>query len=314
MADMKPKIAVLMGGRSLEREVSIRSGRRVLDALNDKGYPTVSVDAGENLVSDLRREKPDVVYIALHGKHGEDGSVQELLEMLNIPYTGSGVLSSIIGIDKVLTKEICRIEEIQTPRFFSLSESVFKDLGASAALPAAVERLGLPMVVKPAAQGSAFGIKFVYQKEELSSALLGALSFDDKALLEEHIVGTELAVSIIGNDEPEVLPIVEIIPKKDWFDFEARYTMGLSDYHVPARLSEEDTERVKDESLRLYRTLGCRGLARVDIILRDHVPYVLEVNTSPGMTETSLTPMAAEAGGLSFPDFCERVVQLALEG
>lgn len=312
MSSTKLKVAVLMGGLSLEREVSLRSGRRVADALGDLGHEVIEVDADQQLVTRLREISPDVVFIALHGKYGEDGSVQELLSMLGIPYTGSAALASIIGIDKVLAKEIFRKHGIPTPDFCALSAVAFKDMGASAALPAAVERLGLPLVVKPAAQGSAFGIKFVSKTEDLAAALLGALSYDDKVLLEEYIEGTELAVSIIGDEDPEVLPIVEVIPHTDWFDFEARYTMGLSDYFVPARIDEATASRVREVALTLYRELGCRGVARVDIILKEGTPYVLEVNTSPGMTETSLTPMAAEAAGISLSQLVGRLIDLAL--
>ena len=218
----KLKVAVLMGGLSLEREVSLRSGRRVVDALKDRGHEVIEVDADDSLVPRLIESSPDAVFVALHGKYGEDGSVQELLEMLDIPYTGPGAHASIVGIDKVLTKEILSREGIPTPKYYALSAGAFKDMGAAKALPAAVDELGLPLVVKPAAQGSAFGIKFVDKIEELAPSLLGALSYDDKVLLEEHIDGTELAVSIIGNEDPQVLPIVEIIPHTDWFDFEAR--------------------------------------------------------------------------------------------
>lgn len=311
---MREKIAVLMGGRSLEREVSLKSGHRVSEALKEMGYPIVQLDVDENLVDNLKQEKPDLVYIALHGKYGEDGTVQELLEILDLPYTGTGVYSSIVGFDKVLSKEIFKLEDISTPPYCALSAGIFKEMGASSALADVVEKIGLPVVVKPAEQGSALGIKFAKTTEKLPHALIGALSYGEKVLLEKYIKGTEVAVSIIGRDEPEVLPAVEIRPKKEFFDFEAMYTMGMTEYFVPARLPDEISKKVNEIALKVFHVLRCRDLARVDMIVgEDNVPYVLELNTSPGMTETSLLPMAALAAGIEFPALVERIIRLALE-
>ncbi|MDI6690022.1 MAG: D-alanine--D-alanine ligase [Actinomycetota bacterium] len=311
---MREKIAVLMGGRSLEREVSLKSGRRVSDALKEKGYKVIQLDINENLVNNLLREHVELVYIALHGKYGEDGTVQELLEILGVPYTGPGVYSSIVGFDKVLSKEIFQIEGIPTPKFYALSSGSFKEMGASGVLGEVIKKIGLPIVVKPACQGSALGIKFVKTPEELPSALIGALSYDDKVLLEEYIKGKEVAVSIVGNTNPKPLPVVEIVPKKEFFDFESMYTMGMTDYFVPARISKELTEKVQNTAVKVHRILRCRDVSRVDMIIgEDDVPYVLELNTSPGMTETSLLPMAAKAAGMEFPDLVDKLVRLALE-
>ncbi|MEW6189218.1 MAG: D-alanine--D-alanine ligase [Actinomycetota bacterium] len=311
---VKEKIAVLMGGRSLEREVSLKSGRRVSDALKEKGYKVIQLDIDENLVDNLLREDVDLVYIALHGKYGEDGTVQELLEILGVPYTGPGVYSSIVGFDKVLSKEIFQIEGIPTPKFYALSSGSFKEMGASGVLGEVIKKIGLPIVVKPACQGSALGIKFAKTPEELPSALIGALSYDDKVLLEEYIRGKEVAVSIIGNTDPQPLPVVEIVPQKEFFDFESMYTMGMTDYYVPARISKELTEKVQNTAVKVHRILRCRDVSRVDMIIgEDEVPYVLELNTSPGMTETSLLPMAAKAAGMEFPDLVDKLVRLALE-
>lgn len=310
--DKKLKIAVLMGGRSLEREVSLKSGKRVSGALKQGGYKVVEVDAGEHLVSELKSIKPDVAYIALHGKYGEDGSVQELLDMLKIPYTGPGVLSNIIGFDKVLSKHYLQKADIPTPRFHALSEGAFKDMGAASALPEAVKELGLPLVVKPSAQGSALGVKIVGLESDLASALLGALSYGDKVLLEEYISGTEIAVSVIGNKKKKVLPIVEVIPHKNWFDFESRYTLGMSNYFVPARIDKKLENRIEKMAVQIYELFECKGVSRIDIIIRDNIPYVLEINTSPGMTETSLLPMSSEAAGISFEDLVQKLVNLAL--
>jgi D-alanine-D-alanine ligase len=310
--DKKLKIAVLMGGRSLEREVSLKSGRRVSGALKQAGHNVIEVDAGEHLVADLKNIKPAVAYIALHGKYGEDGSVQELLDMLKIPYTGPGVLSNIIGFDKVLAKHYLQRENIPTPRFHALSEGAFKDMGASGALPEAVKELGLPLVVKPSAQGSALGVKVVEQESELAHALLGALSYGDKVLLEEYISGTEIAVSVIGNHKKQVLPIVEVIPHKNWFDFESRYTLGMSNYFVPARIDKKLENKIKKMAIQIYELFECKGVSRIDIIIKDDIPYVLELNTSPGMTETSLLPMSAEAAGIDFETLIQKLIDLAL--
>ncbi|MDO8886856.1 D-alanine--D-alanine ligase [Candidatus Oleimmundimicrobium sp.] len=312
---MKEKIAILMGGRSLEREVSLKSGHRVSKALREKGYPIVQLDINENLVNNLKEEKPDAVYIALHGKYGEDGTVQELLEIMNLPYTGPGVYASSIGFDKALSKEIFQLADIPTAPFFALSSGAFKEMGASGVLGKVIKKLGLPLIVKPAKQGSALGIKYVEKAEDITEALLGALSYDQKVIIEKYIKGTEVAVSILEeNGKPKALPIVEIVPKKEFFDFESMYTMGETDYFVPARLSEEQTKEIQNLALKVHEALRCRDVSRVDMIIdkKTNQPYVLELNTGPGMTETSLLPMAAEAAGIDFANLVEKLVQVAL--
>lgn len=312
---MKERIAVLMGGRSLEREVSIRSGERVFDALKARGYDVRRLDVDEGLVEALRADRPDLAYIALHGKYGEDGTVQEMLEILNIPYTGPGVYSSIVGFDKVLSKMLFVEEGIPTPEFFALSGGAFKELGASAVLPEVVDRLGLPIMVKPARQGSALGIKVAHTPEDLPNALIGALSYDVKVLMERYIQGTELAVSILGSGEDaEVLPVVEIVTGKEFFDFESMYTIGAAEYFVPARIDGALKERVQELALAVHRLLDCRDVARVDMMVErsSGQPYVLEINTGPGMTETSLLPMAAAQAGIELEDLVQRIVTMAL--
>lgn len=311
----KEKIAVLMGGHSLERDVSLHSGKRVTTALKKLGYRVVQIDVDEHVVNNLRKERPNLCFITLHGKFGEDGTIQELLEIMGIPYTGAGVLASMIGMDKALSKEIFRLEGIPTPDFYALSTGAIKEMGASGALKDIITKIGLPLVVKPSAQGSALGIKFVYKEEELPSALLGALSFDDKVILEKFIEGTEVAVSVIGNARPKALPAVEIAPKKGFFDFEAMYTMGMTEYFVPARLDAEMAKRVQKLAVRVYQVLKCKGAARVDFIIgkKDKVPYVIELNTIPGMTDTSLLPMAAAEAGITFEELVDRLVKIALK-
>jgi D-alanine-D-alanine ligase len=311
---MKEKVAVLMGGRSLEREVSFMSGHRVAEALEEKGHQVVRLDVDENLVDNLKREDVDLAYIALHGKYGEDGTIQELLEILDIPYTGPGVYSSRVGFDKALSKEIFMLEGIPTAPFFALSSGTFKEMGGSGVLGDIIRKIGLPIVVKPACQGSALGIKIAKTRDELPNALIAALSYDDKVVIEKYIKGTEVSISILGNDNPKPLPIVEIIPKKEFFDFESMYTMGMTDYFVPARLSDEMAKKVEEIALKVHKALKCRDVSRVDMkIGEDDIPYVLELNTSPGMTETSLLPMAAQAAGIEFSDLVEKLVNMALK-
>jgi D-alanine-D-alanine ligase len=310
---MKPKIVVLMGGRSLERSVSLKSGHRVERALKDRGYPVSMLDVDRSMVPDLLADKPELVYIALHGKDGEDGTIQELMEIMGIPYTGPGPLASMIGFNKVLSKELFRDAGIPTPRYFTVSASTLEDMGASGLLPQAWEKLGGPVVVKPAAQGSALGVRIVERYEDLGAALVAALGYDDRVLLEEYIRGREIALSVLGDDEPEVLPAVEVVPESGFFDFDARYTPGRTEYFVPARISDELAAEAARLATETHRLLRCKGLSRVDMIVgEDNVPYVLELNISPGMTETSLLPLAAEAAGMSFGDLVERLVGIAL--
>ena len=308
------RIGVLMGGRSLERDVSLRSGRRVSRALAELGHEVLDLDVDVNLVPTLKNEPPDLVYIALHGKFGEDGTVQELLEILDVPYTGPGVYSSAIGFNKALSKEIFRREGISTPPFFVLSEATFQEMGAVHALSAAGDKLGFPLVVKPVAQGSALGIKVASSQDELPEAVRTALHYDDRVLLEKYVSGTEVAVSILGNEELQALPLVETVPRSGFFDFDSRYTPGLTEYFCPARLDDDTTSRATETALRTHRALGCLNVSRVDIIVDEAgIPQVLELNISPGMTETSLLPMAAEVAGLEFNELMSKLVKLAME-
>lgn len=309
---MKPRIAVLMGGRSLERPVSLKSGRRVARALRELGYGVLELDVDEKMVPTLMSEKPDLAYIALHGKDGEDGTVQELLEILEMPYTGPGPLPSIIGFNKVLSKELFVASGIATPRYHTVSASTIEDMGASSLLGLVWEKLGSPLVVKPAAQGSALGVRIVEEPDGLGPALIGALSYDDRVLMEEYVGGTEIAVGVIGDDPPEALPAVEVVPESGFFDYDARYTAGKTEYFAPARLDGDLPSRVAALAVQVHRLLRCRDLSRVDMIVKDGTPYVLEINISPGMTETSLLPLAAAAAGMTFEELVDRLVSLAL--
>jgi D-alanine-D-alanine ligase len=296
--------------------VSLRSGGRVEEALERLGHEPLPIDVGPDLIARLRSGEPDVAFLALHGRNGEDGTVQELLEILGIPYTGSGVLACIRCMDKVLAKHLLVEAGVPTPEFFAFSELAFRELGAAEALPQIEERLAFPIVVKPAAQGSALGIKFARTADNVPAALVNAFSYDDKVLLERHIDGRELAVSMIERDgAAQALPIVEAIPRdEDFFDFEARYEIGRTEYRCPPELSGEEASAAEEAARATWTVLGCRGFARADIMLPEGgEPQVLEVNVTPGLTETSLLPMACEAAGIGFDQFVERALELALD-
>lgn len=310
------RVAVLAGGQSLERQVSLRSGARVRDALEQLGHEVIQIDVGPDLVDRLNGTRPDVAFVALHGRDGEDGTVQEILELMRIPYTASGPSACMRCMDKVLTKHALRDAGLPTPDFYAFSQTAFESLGAALALPAIEERLEFPIVVKPAAQGSALGIGFAPTAADVPAAIIAAFSYDTKVLLERHVGGRDLAISVLeGIDGPEALPIVEAIPRDgDHYDFEARYEIGRTDFVCPAVLERETTVRAQALAVAAYRVLGCYGFARIDLMLdpaNDELT-VLEANAIPGLTETSLLPQAAEAAGISYAAFVERVLGLAV--
>jgi D-alanine-D-alanine ligase len=310
-------VAVLKGGRSLERQVSLKSGARVEDALHRLGHRVVAVDVGPDLVDRLTQADPDVAFVALHGRDGEDGTVQEILEVMGIPYTGSGVSACIRCSDKVLAKHVMRDHGIPTPDFYAFNETAFGALGAAQALPAIEQRLQFPIVVKPAGQGSALGIKFARSAADVPAALIAAFSYDRKVLLERHVAGRDLAVSILDDPldgRPRALPIVEAVPQQeDFYDFEARYEIGRTRFVCPAELDRATTSAAQEMALDAYRALGCTAFARVDLMLESGTGelYVLEVNAIPGLTETSLLPQAADAAGIGFDELVGRIVATA---
>ena len=310
------KVAVLKGGRSLEREVSLRSGVNAEAALRRLGHEVLGVDADAHLVRTLRAERPDAAFIVLHGKGGEDGTVQELLEILEIPYTGPGVLACERAMDKVVAKAHFTAVGISTPPAYAFRQDAFRELGAGEAIPDIRERLGLPLIVKPASQGSALGISVVREAGDIAGALMNAFSYDERVLMERFVAGRELAVSVIGTADAWALPVVEAIPRdRDFYDFEARYTPGLTDFEAPARLPDAVAQDAAALALACYRALGCRGMSRVDMILdADDRLWVLEINAIPGMTDTSLLPKAAEAAGLGFDEVVERILAEAALG
>lgn len=310
------KVAVLKGGRSLERQVSLRSGARVEDALHRLGHEVLPIDVGPDLVDRLQSGRPDVAFVALHGRGGEDGTVQELLELLGVPYTASGPSACIRCMDKVVTKHALRDAGIPTPDFYAFSQAAFGELGAARALPAIEERLAFPLVVKPAGQGSALGIKFARTAADVPGAIVAAFSYDTKVMLERYVAGRDLAVSVLeGLDGPEALPVVEAVPQhEDFYDFEARYEIGRTQFTCPADLPAAAADRAADLALRTYSALGCYGFARIDLLLDDATGEltVLEANAIPGLTETSLLPLAAEAAGIGFDALIDRVLELAV--
>jgi D-alanine-D-alanine ligase len=306
------RVAVLKGGRSLERQISLKSGARVEDALARLGHEVISIDVGLDLIQRLREAAPDVAFIAMHGRDGEDGTVQELLELLDVPYTGSGVLACVRSTDKVLAKHLMLEAGVPTPEFFAFNETAFRELGAAEALGAIEERLDFPIVVKPSSQGSALGIKFARSAADVPAALVAAFSYDSKVLLERHVDGRDLAVSILDG---EPLPVVEAVPQGDeFYDFQARYEIGRTTFVCPADLPPEITAQAQDLSLRTYRLLGCEAFARVDLMLSTSGELtVLEANPIPGLTDTSLLPQAAEAAGMTFDELVGRILELALQ-
>jgi D-alanine-D-alanine ligase len=297
------RIAVLMGGQSAEREVSLRSGKAILAALLRKGYDAVSLDVDASVGSRLRESQAEVAFIALHGPGGEDGTIQGMLEILGIPYTGSGVQACAVAMDKAMTKVLLEYAGIPVPRGHVLTTPA-----RTARLPRGFR---LPVVVKPVSQGSTVGITIVRRARELPTALGTALEFGPEVLLEEYIEGRELTVAVL-NGRP--LPVVEIIAPQGFYDFAAKYTPGACTYKTPAPLGARQTKLLQTLALAVHRRLGCRGASRVDFRMdRKGRPFVLEINTVPGMTETSLLPMAAKAAGLSYETLVEGFLESAME-
>jgi D-alanine-D-alanine ligase len=301
---------VAMGGRSLEREISLRGGRRVERALRELGYSVRALDTDGDFVARLIDRHPDFVFVAMHGRGGEDGTLQDLLETLAVPYTGSDPLASALCMDKMLFKRLLRLHGIPTPAFHSFNETAFRELGGARTFPRLLQELGLPVLVKPVAQGSAIGIKFVHEPEQLPSAILGAFGYGDRVLVECRVVGRELAVTIVDRDGgPQALPVVELFTPESFYSYEAHYTIGQLRTEAPADLEAAVRERVESVALASYRLMGCRDFARVDLILDEQgEPQVLEINTIPGLTETGIVTAAAEAAGMSFSELVGAIV------
>ena len=290
----RKRIGVLMGGISEEREISLRTGGAILDALKAKGYKAVPIDAGRDLGRVLKNKKIDIAFIALHGRYGEDGCVQGLLEVMGIPYTGSGVKASAMAMDKATAKKVMLHHGVSTP-----ASTIYNGKGVS--------KVKLPVVVKPASQGSAIGVSIVRKPAALKKAIAYAEGFGGGVLIERFVDGRELTVAILDG---KVLPTIEIRPRKGFYDYNAKYTKGMTEFLVPAPLKKSVDRRVAREALAAYESLGCSGAARVDVMLdKLGTPYVLEVNTIPGMTSLSLFPMAAAAAGMDYPALCEEMLK-----
>jgi D-alanine-D-alanine ligase len=314
------RVAVLKGGHSLERAVSLRSGAHVQEALLRLGHDVTPLEAGPELVDGLLAARPDVAFVAMHGRDGEDGTVQALLDALGVPYTGSRPAACMRATNKVLAKHLMLEAEIPTPRFHAFPETAIRELGAGAAMAAVETDLGFPLVVKPARGGSALGVKFARSSEQLPGALVGAFSYDRAVLIERYVRGRDLAVSVIddaGGGRAHALPVVEAVPREEeFYDYESRYEIGMTTFVCPAELSPETTARAQELALGVYELLGCRGFARVDLMLEQDGGelWVLETNVVPGMTETSLLPQAADAAGIAFEQLVERILASAIDG
>jgi D-alanine-D-alanine ligase len=329
----KITVAVLMGGRSDEREVSLVTGRMILNALDSVKYDAYPVDTacigaglgitgGDALADNSgfapfsavisghgHYAKPDVAFIALHGKFGEDGTVQGLLELLGIPYVGSGVLGSALAMDKIMARKVLEHDGVPIPKGISVP----RPADMARLTEQVIETLGLPAVVKPNKQGSTIGLSIVRAPSELSAAVDLAFSRDDEVLIEEYVEGIEITAPVIGNNSLEALPLIEIVPSSGFYDYHSKYTPGATTEIVPARIPSDVYRRAEQLGMQCHRSLSCRGMSRTDMIVRGDDIYVLEVNTIPGMTPTSLLPLSAAEAGITFPNLLDRLIGLALE-
>ncbi len=302
------KVAVLMGGASAEREVSLMSGTGVLNALRSKGVDAHAFDPAQRDLGDLKREGFDRCFIALHGRLGEDGTVQGALELLGIPYTGSGVMASSISMDKVMTKRIWLSEGIPTPRYKLLRRGAF-DRRQVIEVP---DTLGLPLIVKPVCEGSSLGVTKVTGYSGMTAAVDAAKQMNDDILCEECIEGDEVTCPVLGSgDEARALPVIRIVAPEGKYDYQNKYFTDTTQYLVPAGLPAGEEEAIQALVLKAYQVLGCRGWGRVDVMIdaKSRKPYLLEINTSPGMTSHSLVPMSAKAAGISYEDLCVQLLQ-----
>lgn len=342
----KLRVVVLMGGKSPEHEVSLVTGREVVRNLNKNKYEVLPVviskdgerwelkssqqillhplakiektnhkkrikgektllPGGQRLPLKFIAEKPDVVFIAMHGPFGEDGTIQGMLELAGIPYTGAGVLASALGMDKPMFRKVVRAEGIPTPEYL-----VFKKDQDEREI---WRKFAPPVVVKPSSQGSSVGVSIVRHKKDLGKALKKAFVYGPRLLIDEYLPGIEVTCGVLGNENPIALPVVEIIPKREFFDYQAKYDRGMCEEIVPARISKKLTKQVQDLAIRVYKAIDCRGFGRVDMIICRSKPYVLEINTIPGLTPVSLFPKEAVAAGISYPQLLDRLIELALE-
>ena len=298
-----------MGGRSGERDVSLRSGKRVLDSLKSQGFKAIQLDADAKLIDNIRAKKIDVAYIMLHGKYGEDGTIQGLLEHHGIPYTGSKILASALGMNKVAAKRIFDSCGIPTPKFIPIDNDI--DIKKQCVMIRNV--FPFPVVVKPVSEGSSLGVSIVKDEDKLEKTVIDTVKKFRDVFIEEFIKGKEVTVGIIGRGEGlTALPVLELKPKNEFYDFEAKYSAGGTDFILPAKLPKDLYKSVQETALAAHRALGCYGVSRVDIIVAgNHTPYVTEVNTIPGMTDRSDLPAEAECAGISFDELVVKVLESA---
>ncbi len=303
------RIGVLMGGPSTEREISLKSGKAVYEALKQSGLDVITIDIKtddrEENINLIKSHNLNCAFLALHGRFGEDGQIQEILDTLNIPYTGSGVKASRLAMDKIASRKMFEAQGLSVPRYKVLKKDSYnKDKKAH-------DNLVWPLVVKPASHGSSIGLSIVDKKEDLGRAVDLAFGYDERIIIEEYIKGREVTVGILGD---RALPVIEIVPKKRFFDFEAKYQPGMTDYIAPANLEAGVVKKIEDAALLAHRLLGCLGFSRVDMILnQDNIPFVLDLNSIPGLTPMSLLPKAAKTVGIEFSQLCLRLIQLAYE-
>ena len=309
-----PRVVVLAGGLSHERDVSVRSGRRVSEALRTAGFEVDERDMDATLLPALAADPPACVFPVLHGAAGEDGAIRDVLELLALPYVGSSPGTCRTAYDKPMAKSLLASAGVATPHAVVLPHATFRELGAGAVLAAVEESLGLPLVIKPTKCGSALGATIVRTAAELPGAMVSCFSYGDTAMLERYVDGTEVAVAVVDlGDGPVALPAVEIVPDGGFYDYTARYTAGMTEFFVPARLTDDATAAVAEVALTAHDVLGLSGLSRSDLIVAaDGVVQFLEVNVAPGMTETSLVPQAVEAAGLDLGEVCAALVRDAI--
>ncbi len=308
------RLVVLRGGTSMERDISFVTGNRVQHALERLGHEVHPLDIEDATTGALMEIAPEAAFVCLHGPGGEDGTVQALLETLGIPYTGSGPLSSIRCMDKDYAKRAARAAGVPTPPFRTFFRRAMNEMGAAAALETAGDTLGYPLAVKPAREGSSFGLSRVEEPEGLLDAVYEAFGYDAKILLERWVEGAEVSVPVLepAGEEPRALGLVEIRPREGDYNFEAKYTPGATDFAIPAEIPPESAANLEETALAAYRALGCSGYARVDTIFADDTPWVIDVKTIPGFTETSTFPLAAESAGISFETVVETILEAAL--
>src|SRR3989304_1104316 len=301
--DLKDKkIGVLMGGMSSEREISLKTGTAICNALKETGYNVVSIDVGKDIAKKIADEKIDVAFIALHGKYGEDGTVQGILEIMGIPYTGSGVLGSAVSMNKVISKELFERHGIPTPTYEVIYKKDYRKGHKF--------MTGFPLIVKPANGGSTIGVNVVDNIGILDSAIYDAFKFDDYILIEKFIDGIVLTAGVL---EDMALPVIEVCPTKGFYDYESKYTPGMTEYFIPARIDKKKTEECQKLALKCHKVLRCRGITRTDMIMdKGKKFFVLKINTIPGMTATSLIPMAARAAGIEFKALLIKALEMAV--